>query len=103
MFGFLDMVGTYEERKVNRYEKDGIIVSTCSVTDSDKPYETGVLHESYNHGKWVIVELYDTKEESVIGHQKWVDLMVNNPPDTLTDVSTADVALGRKLIFEKKS
>lgn len=81
------------ERKVARFEKGKVIVDTCAVTDSDKPYETGISHPSYNKGDWVIVELYDTKGEAKIGHKKWVKKLTSKRlPKTLKDVSTATVA-----------
>jgi len=40
MFGFLNMMYTYESRKVARTEKGKLLVSTAMVTDSQQPYET---------------------------------------------------------------
>ncbi len=48
MLEFLQMAGTYKERKVACYEKKGICIDTCRVTDSKKPYETGITHPRYN-------------------------------------------------------
>lgn len=94
MFGFLDMMGNHSSRKVARYEEDGITIDTCRVTDSDKPYETAIEHPSYNNGNWVVVELYDTKEAALVGHEKWVNKMsADDLPSELTDVSTSEVAL----------
>jgi len=93
MFDFLDMMGSYEQRKVkNTKIKDGE-VDTCAVTDSTKPFETGIKHVRYNGGAWIIVELYDTKEEAIKGHDKWVDTMeANQLPEQLNDVSTCAIA-----------
>lgn len=89
LFGFIDMMGNYESRKVDRWDGgENFIVDTCFVTDSSKPYETAVCHPKYNNGKWVIVELYDDREEAKNGHQKWVELMQQDPlPKELRDVS----------------
>lgn len=94
MLSFLSMVGNHEQRKVDRYESDnGLIVDTAAVTDSEKPYETGICHPAYNSGDWVIVELYDTKEEAQAGHSRWVQTMTAGElPQALTDVSTCEVA-----------
>ena len=93
MFGFMNMQGTYEARKVDRYEKDDLFVDTCLVTGSDKPYETAVAHPKYNGGKMVIVELYDTKAQAQEGHDRWVKTMTAKTlPKSLKDVSTAEVA-----------
>ena len=93
MFRFLDMIGNYEERKVDRYEKEGLLVDTAAVNDSDKPFETAVACPAYNNGKWVIVELYNTKKQAQAGHNKWVKKMTAKTlPKNLKDVSTAEIA-----------
>lgn len=82
---FLDMLSTQEERKLGRFEqknKDDIlclIVDTCSVTDSADPYETAVSHLDYNPGEWAITETYQTYEEAVVGHQRWIKIMTSEP------------------------
>ena len=91
----LGMMGNRESRVVATYEDDtcGLIVDTCAVTDSDQPYETGVKHPGYNDGAWVIVEMYETRERAVMGHERWVARMTDVPmPTELRDVSTAFVA-----------
>lgn len=89
MFDFLDMAGTHEDMAIGRYESGGGIVDTCAVDDADQPYETGIYHNSYNEGDWVIVQLYDTKEEALEGHRKWVGIMTYAElPENLLDVST---------------
>lgn len=95
MFGLLSMMGNYQERAVARFEAEGgdLIVDTCAVTDSSRPFETGVKHPRYNDGAWVIVELYDTREEAQAGHQRWVETMTRPElPPSLLDVSTAEIA-----------
>jgi hypothetical protein len=93
MFDFLAMMDNYEERKVERYEKGGLIIDTCSVTDSTQPYETGICHPKYNDGEWVIVEQYDTEEDARLGHAKWVKKMTSKRlPKTLNDVSESGIA-----------
>ncbi len=95
MFDFLDMADNYEERKVNCYrdKEVGLCVDTCMVTDSEKDYETAIGHPQYNDGKWVIVELYNTKEETQEGHNIWVKRMTGKKlPEQLKDVSTAEIA-----------
>ena len=99
MFDFLQDMGNYEARKVDTYEENDLFVDTCAVSDSTQPYETAVQHPAYNNGKMVIVELYDTKEEAQQGHDKWVDLMLKNPPNVLHDVSTcASASLLREVV-----
>lgn len=93
MFNFFNMMDSYEDRKVDRYEMGDLIISTARATDSDAPYETAVSHPSYNKGEFVIVENYWNAEDAQKGHDKWVDIM-NNPvlPKTLTDVSLSGVS-----------
>lgn len=94
MFNFLEMMDNYEDRKVARYEDETLIVDTCSVTDSEQPYETAVSHPDYCDGKIVIVEQYDTFALGQVGHDKWLSLMTATPlPAQLVDVSNAGVAL----------
>ncbi len=92
MFNFFGMADNYEDRKVDRYEKNGLMVDTCSVTDGNKPFETAVESPEYNNGKMVIVQSYDTIEEAKEGHLKWVDLMLNNPPEYLRDCANAEIS-----------
>jgi hypothetical protein len=89
MFEFLFMA-PYEQRKVANFSngKD-MIVDTCSVNDSSRPFETGIASPFYNKGEWVIVEEYDTKKQAQVGHDKWVKIMTTQPlPETIKDVSS---------------
>lgn len=93
LFDFVLDIGTYAERKIDNYNgKDGLVVDTCAISDSNKPYETAVEHPAYDEGKMVIVELYDTKEEAQKGHDKWLKRMTTGKlPETLRNVFTASV------------
>lgn len=95
MFEFMNLMGNHSERVVApQYSKDGIFVDTALVTDSNKPYETGIEHPNYNDGIMIIVELYDTKEEAVTGHNKWIGILTADKlPETIKDVSTAGIAM----------
>jgi len=80
----------YENRKVERYEKDGLIIDTCEVYDQPDPYsfETAISHRGYNNRGWVIVGLYEVEAEAILGHNKWVKAMVSDDlPKQLTDIS----------------
>lgn len=93
MFEFLSMAGNYDSRKVDRYEEGDLLVSTANVIDSDHPYETAISHPNYNDDDFVIVEEYDEIGDAREGHNKWVKLMTAEKlPETLKDVSTAEVA-----------
>lgn len=94
MFSFFGAIGTYEQRRVDRYEKGGLMISTASMPDSEKPFETAVAHPEYNEGKIIIVEEYDTKKEAQEGHNRWVKTMTHKKlPVQLKDVSSAGIAL----------
>lgn len=81
-----DMLGNYEQRKVNLYRKDSLFISTVKVTDGDKIYETAIAHPEYNKGTLIIVDKYDTIEEAKRGHEKWVITMTSdNLPEKLVD------------------
>ena len=73
MFEFMSMMGTYEQRKVARWEDAAtqVVIDTCAITDSDQPYETGI--ERGNH-PWVIVQTYASKKKAQQGHDAWVAL-----------------------------
>lgn len=92
MFG-IDMIGNYDSRKIGRDDYDWGFISTCRVSDGDKPYETAVEHKSYNNGKMVIVESYDTKDEAKAGHAKWIATMTAETlPDSLTDCANSAIS-----------
>lgn len=97
MFDFFYDTGNYDDRKVDRSEFDWGFVSTARVSDGSKPYETGIMNLLY-HTSVITVEAYDTKEDAIEGHKKWVKIMNENPPDTLTDCCNADISsLGKSL------
>jgi len=92
MFDYLSMKGNYEERKVACFEGDDFTVDTAAVTDSDQPYETGICHPKYNFGRWVIVEMYESKKEAKEGHDKWVSVMTSDDlPKELVDCGTSEI------------
>ena len=93
MFDFLSMADNYEERKIDRFKNDDMVIDTCSVNDGRLPYETGIAHKEYNEGKWIIVEAYSDKEFAQKGHEKWVLFMTGlKPPDFLQDCQNAEVS-----------
>ena len=72
MFDFLDMIGTYEDRKVDRFDSDEFSIDTAYVTDREPPYETAIAHKDFNGGEWIVLGWRSTKEEA----QKFHDEMV---------------------------
>lgn len=100
MFSYMSMAFDYEQRKVGRYERDDLFVSTCKVTDAQKPYETAIESPLYNNGKLIVVADYDTLEEAQAGHEHWVALMTLDPPKTLPSLNTSEIALLGAILFE---
>ena len=91
-FDFVSMMGNYEERKVALYQDGDFVVDTCAVNDGAYLYETAVKHPAYNGGKWVIVEAYDSQEEALAGHGRWVVTMTGAElPDKLVDCDNSDI------------
>ena len=85
MFNFFMDIDSYEDRKVGRYEREDLKISTAEVSDCRQPYETAIFDEHYKKGDWMIVEHYDTIEEAKLGHDKWVNSMTSdNPPEEIT-------------------
>lgn len=92
MFGFLNDYGNYEARKVGRDNFDWGFVSSCRVSDGAKPYETAVKHSRYRSDGMVIVEAYETKEEALAGHKKWVKKMTGKKlPAKLVDCNNSEL------------
>ena len=104
MFGFMEMVGNYEDRVVGRHEYDHGFISTAAVTDGEKPYETAVSDSRYEDDRGdtsttLVVESYDTKDAAEAGHESWVRLMTGDaPPDGLRECGNSGIAsLGQEL------
>lgn len=68
LFGFLDMIGDYDDRKVGRDLVEGLIVSTAYSTDEG--YETAIVDADK---KVHPVERYESKELALEGHQRWIE------------------------------
>jgi hypothetical protein len=93
MFNFLDMAGNYETRKVGRFDKDGLMVSTAQVNDGREPFETAIKHPKYADGGMIIVECYHTRSKAAKGHAVWVERMTSsNLPDELVDCQNSMVS-----------
>ncbi len=110
MFDYFSMADNYDERKVGRWDSGDRLkmVSTCSVTDGRKPFETAIAHPAYNKGKMVIVECYSTDKDAEIGHERWLELMLRDKlPLTLVDCVNSEISqlcgeFGAPMAFEKK-
>jgi len=108
MFDFMMDEGTYDLRKIDRFEEGQLIVDTCKVSDGMKPFETAVTHPKYNDGKWIVVQAYTTKEEAQCGHDYWVRTMTNKTlPKSLKDCCNAGIsalleAVGGQMDFDRE-
>lgn len=95
MFGFINDMGNLEARKVEQWHSDdGMrMVSTVRVSDGAKPFETAFEHPEYNDGGMIIVEAYETREDALAGHGRWLKIMLDGPlPDEITDCCNAECA-----------
>lgn len=92
LFGFYDMANNYKDRVVANDEVNGAVIDTAAVTDSAFHYETGITHGAYNCGGWIIVEVYNTKKEALVGHKQWVEKFTGKLPKSLKDVNTCEIA-----------
>ena len=83
---------SYEDRCVDKTETDWGFMSTAAVPDGKQPYETGMGNEHYEDhpNEIMILEGYDTKEEAQEGHDKWLDVFNNCPPETFTEVINSE-------------
>lgn len=87
------MLTPYEERMVDRYESDTVIVSTIRAVEGHKDFETAVASPLYYDGKWIVVSAYDTIEFAKQGHEEWVKRMTTEPlPEELCDVGNTRMA-----------
>jgi hypothetical protein len=108
-FGFNSMYDNYEQRAIDRYEAEGLIVDTAAVTDGKKPIETAIKCTRYDEQRFIVVEAYDTREEAQLGHDKWVKLMTAETlPDELVEIGNGAVVDfgismgGVKTVFKRK-
>ena len=57
----------------------------------------------------VIGECYSTKKDAVIGHEKWLKVMLDGPlPDVLVDCQNSEISqmcdtFGAQMTFERKN
>lgn len=86
LFGFVNDLYNYEDRKVARYEKGDLLVSTCHVSDGRQPFETAIQLPLYNNGSLIPVAAYDTIQEARAGHKLWVKtITAQSLPDCITE------------------
>lgn len=97
LFGWQDMIGNYDERKVARDEVNDYTIDTVLVTDRRWTYETAISHEHFDNGDWIIVEGYDTKEDAIKGHKKWLEKCKIENIVQLTDCYTEQVFVVSRL------
>jgi len=71
---------SYPDNMVGRYEVGNLLVSTILSGDSDV-YETAVASPYYNNGDIIIVEIYNSYSEALIGHKSWVKAMTADYED----------------------
>lgn len=74
MLSILEDGDNYNTRKVKRDKVGDYTIDTAYT--SDYGYETAIW--KFNN-LMIIVERYDSKKESKIGHEKWCEFCKNNP------------------------
>ena len=63
MFGFFDMMDNYEKRKIENTVVGEATIDTCAVSDSEQPFETGIIHPRYNDGELDVFGYDDNVKE----------------------------------------
>lgn len=71
----------YENRLVNNTVSGLYTVDTVYCDDTEM-YETAIWKEKGN--PMIIVEEYETKEQAVAGHLKWVEFVKTEPTEALS-------------------
>lgn len=91
LFGYMDMIGNYEERVVKNDKCADFTLDTARVTDRNWIYETAVAHSGFNNGDWIILDGCMSKEQAVEMHDKWLNKLQNEDITELTDYYTDEV------------
>lgn len=109
LFDFLNDLYNYEDRQIDIFEKDNLIVDTCRVSDGKQPYETCISHPDYHSGKFIIVEVYDDADDAKEGHDKWVNIMIQDMlPDKLIDCCNTELGefyknISGEVVYQKEN
>lgn len=83
--GMLMMAKDYDQRKVERTERENFTLDTVMVYDRSWLYETAVRHRDFNNNNWIILDGCDTKDEAIKMHNTWLKFLEDNAFETLTD------------------
>lgn len=90
MMAIMQDYNNYQQRKVDRTEVDGLIISTAY--SSDCGYETAIIDVNGTYP----VERYDNKLKSEKGHKNWVKK--SKKLKTITSLGDADGWFDKKKI-----
>jgi hypothetical protein len=95
------LFGNFTSNKIARTEVAGLIVST--VETSDEGCETAVIDENHANP----VERYSSKEEAMIGHEKWVKHVTDPNCTTITKLGPArghgvGIVLDEEIVLVRK-
>lgn len=76
--------GSLKEARANALTKETKThtIDTCFCTDTEQ-WETGIKPKD---SPWVIVEQYEGRIPAMVGHNKWVNAVEENPKLELEDV-----------------
>lgn len=83
------------ERQIAHDLVDGGELDTIMVKGEDniKPYETALSHLYYNEGMWVILETYDTRDQAIEGHKKWLEIVKTKPPSLVGTINSVTLSV----------
>lgn len=85
-------------KHIARYKDDGngIQVSTvfCHDVSDGYNYETAIQHSRYRDGRILPVESYQSIEDAMVGHHKWICIITSDElPEKIINGSHSDVIL----------
>ncbi|MCH7568460.1 MAG: hypothetical protein IIA87_03480 [Nanoarchaeota archaeon] len=89
--GFLNTIISGDMRfrdDVFNDEFKGIIIDTVLTSDTGK-WETGIKRKNIE-GEWIIVEMYENREEAKTKHEEWVKRLKKDPKMKLKDCITPE-------------
>lgn len=96
-YDIFNYLGSIESKPVGSDEVSDIdvdyIIDTCWLNDINA-YETGIKVR-FKNGKvilpWVIVEYYLDEEEALLGHNRWVEYIVDESPTFFVSVQDKNI------------
>lgn len=100
LFSMIGMAGSYDpdeagDRIGEKVQVDGLEVSTCNTPDAG--YETAIIDANTVYP----VERYDTEEEAVEGHSRWIEKAPSLK--TITHIGYGDLVEDREVMLKRSA